>query len=343
MATLVGALVAKGKFDDAVRLGIEAVEAAPEDIQVRDMVAAALGRSVQSWHVPMLQDEPRNRCYRQALERAIRPGMRVLEIGTGAGFLSLVAARAGAEVFTCEVNPVVAAVARVVAERNGLADRIHVISKVSSALEIGIDLPERADLFMSELFDDTLFGDGLVEYIADAKRRLLIEGAPIVPARAELRCALVEIPAAGSHKPLGMVEGFDMTALNVAAPRLSGRMRARKAKAEPRSKPVSSLFLDFDNERFENVIRDEVALSSFGGTVNGLAQWIRFDFGGGIVFENDPFGGGATSHWGAPLTPFVEDRRTEPGEIVTVAVLRVGREVFYRPRAPQPGEAAADR
>ena len=43
--------------------------------------------------------------YDAALRRAIRPGCRVLEIGTGSGLLAMMAARAGAaQVVTCERN-----------------------------------------------------------------------------------------------------------------------------------------------------------------------------------------------------------------------------------------------
>lgn len=45
----------------------------------------------------MLTDLPRNRAYRQALDAAITPGRQCqcLDIGTGTGLLSLLAARAG--------------------------------------------------------------------------------------------------------------------------------------------------------------------------------------------------------------------------------------------------------
>src|SRR5262245_1106852 len=173
MAMLCQALHVKGLTADAYALGLAAVEAAPDDIEIRDLVRGGLSRRVPSWHAPMLHDLPRNRCYADAIARAVRPGMRVLEIGKGAGLLSLLGARAGAEVVTCEVNPTVAVAAVEIAQRNGLADRIRVIAKESTALAVGIDLPEPADLLMSELFDTSLFGDGIIDYLVDARNRLL--------------------------------------------------------------------------------------------------------------------------------------------------------------------------
>jgi protein arginine N-methyltransferase 7 len=43
----------------------------------------------------MINDLPRNAFYKTALDLAVRPGCTVLEIGTGSGLLSMLAARAG--------------------------------------------------------------------------------------------------------------------------------------------------------------------------------------------------------------------------------------------------------
>ena len=89
----------------------------------------------------MVRDEARNAAYDAALRRAVTPGMRVLEIGTGSGLLAMMAARAGARhVYTCEVVPQIAQAAREIVARNGYAERITVLDKHSNAIapdEIG--------------------------------------------------------------------------------------------------------------------------------------------------------------------------------------------------------------
>src|ERR1700740_172103 len=92
----------RGMAADAYAIGAAAIAAAPENMEVRDLVRGLLAKGVPPSHLPMLRDCPRHQCYKTAIERAVRPGMRVLEIGTGAGLLSLLAARAGAQVITCE-------------------------------------------------------------------------------------------------------------------------------------------------------------------------------------------------------------------------------------------------
>lgn len=329
MAVLCTALLDRSLHQDAFELGVAAVTAAPDDIAIRDLVAITLARTVPKWHVPMLHDRARNAAYRSALERAIRPGMIALEIGTGAGFLSLTAARLGARVYTCEANKMVAAAAQHIAEHNGLADRITVIPKLSSELQSGIDFPERADLLMSELFDDTLFGDGIVDYIGDAKERLLKPEAEVVPVRSALRLALVAFERPEKHNPLGDIDGFDLSAFNILAPRPSGHFRVAKLGATARSAAVTAMLHDFSRLTPFGLDADDVRLISTGGMVDGIAQWLHVDFGGGIEFENDPFLRPG-SHWGSPVTPFWAGFDTEVGEIVDVNVRRYDRELIYR-------------
>ncbi len=139
----------------------------------------------------MMNDARRNETWDKALRAAIRPGMHVLEIGTGAGMLALMAARAGAQkVVTCEIDEVPAALARELAARNGYADRISVITKRSQDLKLGVDLERPADLLFCDIFADDFFDFDPLTAIADARKRLLAPDARTVPAAGGVRYAL---------------------------------------------------------------------------------------------------------------------------------------------------------
>lgn len=56
----------------------------------------------------------------------VRPGERVLDLGTGSGVNAIVAAAAGGDVVAVDVNPVAVGCARANAAANGLADRVDV-------------------------------------------------------------------------------------------------------------------------------------------------------------------------------------------------------------------------
>lgn len=65
-----------------------------------------------------------------------RPGMRVLDLGTGCGGNAVLAAGRGADVVAADVNPLAVAAARANAARNGVGDRVHGV--VADGLD-GID------------------------------------------------------------------------------------------------------------------------------------------------------------------------------------------------------------
>ena len=58
-------------------------------------------------HRLMLQDALRMDTYRQAIQRSVRPGMRVMDLGTGTGILAMWAAQAGDEVVADEPHAVI--------------------------------------------------------------------------------------------------------------------------------------------------------------------------------------------------------------------------------------------
>src|SRR5262245_58162119 len=193
MAHLARLLHDDGDAEGALDLCFRARAAAPDDGELATLVAAILSASVPSWHYTIVRDERRNRAYEAALARAIRPGSRVLEIGAGTGLLAMMAARAGARaVVTCEVNPVVARMAREVVAANGYADRVQIVAKHSTALELSTDLAGPADILVAEIFSNDVVGEGAIPAIEDAWHRLLAPGARVIPMRVRVIVALAE-------------------------------------------------------------------------------------------------------------------------------------------------------
>lgn len=322
MALMCPPLIALGRHADAYALGQAALAAAPDDTAIRDLVRKTLSATVPAFHLGMLRDAPRNACYAAAIERLVTPGMRVLEIGTGAGLLALLAARAGAEVVTCESNPVIAAAAQRVVARNGLADRITVVAKRSTALEIGVDLPARCDLLVSEVFGDDLFEEGVVAAIADARARLLTPHAAIVPPRAALRCALV------MHEHLDRIAlddvlGFDLSPFAALAKAKRHLPHQPGPHIALRSPPVAALAVDFAGAPI-GTLADRIALTSSGGRVDGIAHWLHLDFGEGVSYENAPFAS-PLAHWMVPVEAFAAPRETVPGQVIEADVRVFGQ------------------
>jgi ribosomal protein L11 methyltransferase len=85
------------------------------------------------------------------LERRVRPGARVLDVGTGSGILAVTAALLGAgSVTAVDIDPDAVAVTRANAAHNGVGDRIDV-----STSDAG-DVPGVFDLVLANLTAGTL-------------------------------------------------------------------------------------------------------------------------------------------------------------------------------------------
>src|SRR6188768_1477695 len=95
MVALARQLAAAGEVVRALDLAARGSALAPEDGEVRTLAAEVLSNGVPRWHFVIVRDRVRNDAYEAALKRAIVPGCRVLEIGTGTGLLAMMAARAG--------------------------------------------------------------------------------------------------------------------------------------------------------------------------------------------------------------------------------------------------------
>lgn len=314
MFRVAGLMRRAGQEAQAVALCGEVLALVPANSGLSAEIRRFLGDGVPNWHFAIVRDLVRNRAYDAALRALVRPGMRVLEIGTGTGILAMMAARAGAaEVITCEMNPAIAEAAREIIARNGYADRVRVISKHSDALDLAGDLGGRADLLVSEIVSNDLIGQHVLPSHERAARDLLVPGAPVIPARGTIRVALAEDPREDSAR-LGDIDGFDLAPFN----RLAATVRASHpgARVEHRSDSADLFAFDFAGAPTQPAQATAGCLAS-GGRVNGILQWIVLDMGDGATYENRP-GPGATSCWSPLFYPLPEPIETVPGQPVTI-------------------------
>ncbi|HEX7745013.1 MAG TPA: methyltransferase [Micromonosporaceae bacterium] len=124
----------------------------------------------------------------EAVLAEVRPGDRVLDMGTGSGVNALLAAARGASVLAVDINPEAVAAARRNADRNGLAERVEVrLSDVFGAVHdtydvIVFDPPFRwfapRDLFEMASTDEN-YG-AMTRFFRDARQHLTAGGRMLI-------------------------------------------------------------------------------------------------------------------------------------------------------------------
>ncbi len=139
-------------------------------------------------HYGYLSDRVKLKAYESALNQTVKPGDTVLDLGCGSGLLGLMALRAGAgKVLFVEEGEVIEAARRAVADA-GFGDKAEYFQGNSFEIE----LPEPADLIVSDHVGYFGFDYGVVGLLSDAKKRFLKPGGVVIPAAVDLHLAPVE-------------------------------------------------------------------------------------------------------------------------------------------------------
>jgi protein arginine N-methyltransferase 1 len=136
----------------------------------------------------MISDEVRMSAFVRALGQAVKPGVVVIDIGTGTGIFALLACRFGARrVYAIEPDDAIQ-VAREIAAANGYADQIEFIQAMSTEVTLG----ERADVIISDIGGVLPWFQQHIPSIADARRRFLAPDGVLIPQCDVVWAAVVE-------------------------------------------------------------------------------------------------------------------------------------------------------
>jgi type II protein arginine methyltransferase len=321
LLALAGKALARGDNQRSFELVHEAKALQPDNPSITAIGDDLLARAVPGWHIRMMKDAPRNAAFQDAINRAVSPESRVLDIGSGSGLLAMMAARAGAAVVhSCELNPAIAAVAKDIVQANGFADRITVHGKNSRHLDAEADLGGRADIIVSEIIGDDLVCEQVLPSLRDASRRLAKSNAIFIPQAGEIRVALA-CHANLDERNLHEICGFDISVFNRLQPaRFSVKVGA--PELEVRGEAASLFAFDFTTTGSQP---DSIAteLVATGGNVNGVIQWFRLQMDATSAFENGP-GPDAKSSWGWNFFPFTNTVEAREGERIAIAATVTG-------------------
>jgi SAM-dependent methyltransferase len=133
----------------------------------------------------MVSDRRRNEAFAQAIKEIVRPGMRVLDVGTGTGILAMLAAKAGAQTVYAIDRADVTDVAKRLVAHNGLSDRITVID--GNAADLKLDAP--VDLIISEWLGQMAFEENMLIDVLAARDNNLQKSGKMLPCGVEVLIA----------------------------------------------------------------------------------------------------------------------------------------------------------
>ena len=316
--------------DEAMEILHRGLERMPDNADLNFALRLQLSSVVPAWHLPMINDDERNDAYQAALERNVKEGDLVLEIGTGSGIVSMMAARAGAgKVVTCEVLPAIAMLAKDVIARNKYDDRITVVAKKSTQLKVGEDLPEKADVFVSELLNVGLLAPNMISIIRHARENLVKPEGRIIPQAAQVYGALLQCDHLARINPVGEIAGFDMSPMD--------RMRSPGyAQIDLAADPHARLSEDFEVFGFDlrtNLNESGKRLLDIMATSPGLCHGIAFWFD--LVMDDDAVYHSAsrarTNHWKQAMHFFPKPVSVRPGQILRVAAIYDATRIYFEP------------
>ncbi len=296
---------------------------------------APMGFDTAGIHVAMLNDRVRTTRFLAGIREVVRPGDVVVDIGTGTGVLAIAAAQAGARHVYAVEETGIGQVAQTLFEANGVADRITLLTGRSTAIE----LPERADVLVSEIIGNEPLGEQVLEVFVDARTRLLKPDARMVPSALRICGLPVEIPEEKLARHVFRAEalenwrswyGIDLDPLAMAIPGAPSYFLLRPQKARHwRVLAEPALLLELDLRTFTDqeieVTRTVTATAS--GSLNGVLIYFELALGPTTTLSTNPLQVDPTNCWYS-LVWFVADAPSvAPGDPITAV---------YRYRVPGP-------
>lgn len=307
----------QGRIDDAIALLTGAHNRMPDNAAV--LFALQLLRSTQipAWHIPMINDHERNDAYEAALLNNVKPGDTVLEIGTGSALVAMMAARAGAgHVYTCEMHKPLVDVARETVALNGYDKRITVIGKKSTDLVMGQDMPEKADVFVSELINVGMLAPDMLTILQHARQNLLKPGAKIIPAAATVYASLIQADEMRRISPVRTVSGFDMSRFDQF--RTPGYCTIDLAADGHRmlSNPEKAWFFDFYKNMPDSDAKVLTVTASETGVAHGVAFWFDLHMDEKVDYHSKS--PARTNHWKQAVYFFNHDLPVVKGQPVMI-------------------------
>lgn len=276
--------------------------------------------------ISMLNDRVRTESFLEAIRAVVREGDVVVDIGTGTGVLAIAAAIAGARhVYAIEASRI-GKFAQAIFEANGVADRITLVEGWSTQIE----LPERADVMISETIGNEPLGEQTLEIILDARKRLLKPKARLIPRNLKIYAMAVTIPQTDLLKGKLSAENLEnwqswygidfspLTKVTENSPYVS-YIRHRIAKNwKTLTEPI--LLAEIDFEQVQDTVVDStiVATATTSGQLDAIVVYFDSDLSPTTTLSTHPAQATEECSWRSPIWILNSSLSLQEGDRFTV-------------------------
>jgi protein arginine N-methyltransferase 1 len=258
------------------------------------------------------------KAYLTALRNAINSNSVVLDVGTGVGMFALLACRFGAgHVYAVEPCDAIQ-VGREIAAANGYSDRITFIQDIST----NVDLPERADIIVSDLAGALPLYGKHIPSITDARERFLATSGTLIPQQDRLRAGIIE--SSEQYNKLILPWNANLFGLDLRAgwPLVANTpTKLNDKQLRFLAPPMTMAVLDYRSIVDSNVDSEVAWTVEQPGTGHGAVVWFDRMVADGIEISNEPGAPEAvntSSTYGQIFFPWPNPVGLDPGDRVSV-------------------------
>lgn len=273
--------------------------------------------SILEYQRSILADPVRNTAFARAVKAVVRAGDVVVDLGSGTGFLAMLARRAGAErCYLIESDPDLARLSGEVLKRNRISQ--CTIIEAHSTDVTGVP---KADVLMSETLGNFAYEENIIEGLKDARRFLKPRGR-VIPRLLEQWAVPVVSDRVwqkiGSWDRIGMDLDFAPAKQRSLNNMYVEDLRVSDLLADGVPAQVWDR-VDFGSADLSSVRRGSLEWPiEKAVTVYGFALWWNCELAEGVELSTSPKS--PPTHWKQIYLPVEKPLRLEVGERVQLGV-----------------------